>query len=54
MAGGHGGVRPGAGRPSTGRRRVVLQLTEAEEKAVRQFVAEMREIQNFGKSKKSE
>lgn len=42
MANGHGGVRPGAGRPSTGRRRVVLQLTEMEELSVRCYIAEMR------------
>lgn len=39
-----GGKRTGSGRKLTGRRRVTLYLTDAEEVTVREFVKEQRSI----------
>jgi hypothetical protein len=39
---GNGGAREGAGRPSTGRKRLVLYLTDTERKLIEKKLSELR------------
>ena len=38
----HGGSRPGAGRPTTGRKQVKFFLNDEEKEAVKKFIESMR------------
>jgi hypothetical protein len=39
---GHGGSRPGAGRPSTGRKRAYFYVTDEEKEKIKEFIKEIR------------
>ncbi len=44
VRGKNGGARAGAGRPKTGRKKIALYVTDAEQVSIRELIVKLREV----------